>query len=121
MGKNKPQDYAVSKGSIMSNGLSFGIFTKWADCSQHVTGFRGAIYQGGKTLEIANTILETAGLLPISVYNNEWIPIAIYFETHLPNTERPDEIDSTDGGADTDTENEELTTHGSNTGGESEY
>ena len=25
MGKNKPQYYAVSKGSIMSNGLSFGI------------------------------------------------------------------------------------------------
>jgi hypothetical protein len=29
MGKNKPQYYAVSKGSIMSNGLSFGLFMKW--------------------------------------------------------------------------------------------
>jgi hypothetical protein len=47
-----------------------------------------------------------------------WIPIAIYFETHLPNTERSDEIDSTDGGSDTDTENAELTTHSSNTRGE---
>jgi hypothetical protein len=54
-------------------------------------------------LEIAKNIIETAGLLPISVYNNEWIPIATYFETHLPNTERSDEIDSTDGGSDTDT------------------
>jgi hypothetical protein len=62
-------------------------------------------------LEIAKHILETAGLLPISVYNNEWIPIATYFETHLPNTERSDEIDSTDGGSDTDTQSEELTTH----------
>jgi hypothetical protein len=121
MGKNKPQYYAVTKGSIMSNGLSFGILTKWADCSQHVTGFRGAIYQGCKTLEIAKNIIETAGLLPISVYNYEWIPIAIYLETHLPNTELSDEIDLTDGGSDTDTENEELTTHSSNTGGESEY
>ena len=105
----------------MSNGLSFGIFTKWADCSQHVTGFRCAIYKGCKTLEIAKNIIETAGLLPISVYNYEWIPIAIYFETHLPSTELSDEIDLTDGGSDTDIENEELTTHSSNTGGESEY
>jgi viroplasmin and RNaseH domain-containing protein len=87
------------------------------DCSQHVTGFRGAIYQGCKTLEIAKNIIETAGLLPISVYNYEWIPIAIYFETHLPNTELSDEIDLNDGGSDTETENEELTTHSSNTGG----
>jgi hypothetical protein len=103
---------------VISNchiSIHFGIFTKWADCSQHVTGFRGAIYQGCKTLEIAKNIIETAGLLPISVYNYEWIPIAIYFETHLPSTELSDEIDLTDGGSDTDIENEELTTHSSNT------
>jgi plastocyanin len=32
-----------------------------------------------------------------------------------------DEINSTDGGSDTDTQSEELTTHSSNTEGESEY
>jgi hypothetical protein len=45
----------------------------------------------------------------------------MYFETHLPSTELSDEIDLTDGGSDTDIENEELTTHSSNTGCESEY
>jgi hypothetical protein len=48
MGKNKPQCYAVSKGSIMSNGLSFGIFTKWVDCSQHVTGSYPSPYQSSR-------------------------------------------------------------------------
>jgi len=72
----KPNYYVVSKGEGLSNNYEHGIFTMWADCSPHVTGVKGTIFQGCKTFDSAKTILETANLAPILVHDNgKWVPI----------------------------------------------
>lgn len=74
MGKKKPNFYAVIKGKDMYNDLEYGLFTNWTDCSQHVSGVKGAIFQGFQTFDEAVDNLNFSGLSPILVYvNEEWI------------------------------------------------
>ena len=70
MGKKKPNFCAVIKGEDMYNDLEFGLFTNWADCSQHVSVVKGAIFQGFQTFDEAADSLNFSGLSQILVYVN---------------------------------------------------
>ena len=86
MGRKKPNFYAVSKGQDMFNDLEHGLFTNWNDCSLHVSGVKGAIFQGCQSFDEAVDILTFSKLAPILVYvNGEWITEQKYRSTALSN------------------------------------
>ena len=86
MGRKKPNFYAVSKGRDMQNGLDHGVFTNWTDCSIHVSGVKGAIFQGCQSYDEAVDLLTFSNLSPILVFvNGEWVTDQQYKSSALSN------------------------------------
>lgn len=62
------------KIQLLTNGQEYGIFTEWTECSPHVTGVKGSLFQGCKTIETAKTILESSSLTTVTKYDNgKWM------------------------------------------------
>ena len=86
MGRKKPNFYAVSKGRDMQNGLDHGVFTNWTDCSIHLSGVKGAIFQGCQSYDEAVDLLTFSNLSPILVFvNGEWVTDQQYKSSALSN------------------------------------
>lgn len=93
--KKKPNYYVVTKGEGLSNNLQHGIFTEWAECSKHVIGVKGAMFQGCQSLDAAIGMLIDNNLYPILIFDNgkwtqasEYEPKAVQNENN--NNEPPD-------------------------------
>lgn len=80
-GKRKFDYYVVSKGEGLTNGHEFGIFTEWTECSPHVIGVKGSMFQGCKTIDTAKLILQSSSLTPVTIYDNgEWMSLENYLK-----------------------------------------